>query len=123
MRLLILIMLLAPGLHALDTKDVDGDTLQDVRRALLKDEVRGHFGLRVGDFESLDQALRVKFDGAHLLCMRLGDKSAAVIIRAAPDAARTTDPIRSELRELGISLEPFGDDDPTPGFTRRPTPR
>ena len=104
MRLLILIFLLAPCLHALDTKDVDGETLRDVRIALLKDKVRGHLGLRIGDFESLDQALRVKFDGAHLLCMRLGTKCAALIVRDGQAGAHLLVAV-----ERSLSLKTFGD--------------
>lgn len=102
MRLLILIILFAPCLHALDTKDIDGDTLRDVRRALLKDQVRKHFGLRIGDFESLDQALRIEFDGAHLLCMRLGGKSCAVVIRDGKSGAH----LFSEVED-SLTLERF----------------
>lgn len=104
MRLLLLILLFAPCLHALDTKDIDGDTLRDVRIALLKDEVRGHLGLRIGDFESLDQALRVKFDGAHLLCMRLGSKSAGVVIRDAKPGVHLFTEVEGSL-----TLESFDD--------------
>ncbi|MCA8916583.1 MAG: hypothetical protein KDB90_14350 [Planctomycetes bacterium] len=83
MRLLLILMLFAPGLFALDLKDVDRDTCRYVRLALLKDDVRKHFGLRIGDFESLDQALRVDVEmggASHLLVLRLGTKAAAVLI-------------------------------------------
>lgn len=83
MRLLVLLMLLAPPLFAIDLKDVDRDTLRYVRLALLKDEVRQHFGLRIGDFESLDQALSVQLDGMPLLVLRSGTKGAAVRIEAS----------------------------------------
>ncbi|MBZ0134769.1 MAG: hypothetical protein K8I27_00180 [Planctomycetes bacterium] len=98
MRLLFVMILCAPCLFALDTKDIDGDTLRSVRIALLKDEVRGHFGLRIGDFESLDQALRVKFDGAHLLCMRLGGNAACVIIRDSKPGAHLFMEIENSVR-------------------------
>jgi hypothetical protein len=80
MRALLLLLLLAPPLFAIDLKDVDRDTLRYVRLALLKDEVRQHFGLRIGEFESLDQALSVKLDRKPLLVLRLGTKAAAVQI-------------------------------------------
>jgi hypothetical protein len=81
MRLLLLLLCLAPPLFAIDLEDVDRDTLRYVRLALLKDDVRKHFGLRIGDFESLDQALTVKLDGSPLLLIRLETKAAAVLIR------------------------------------------
>jgi hypothetical protein len=81
MRLLLLMLCLAPPLFAIDLEDVDRDTLRYVRLALLKDDVRKHFGLRIGDFESLDQALTVKLDGSPLLLIRLETKAAAVLIR------------------------------------------
>lgn len=81
MRLLLLLLLFAPGLFAIDMKDVDRDTLRHVRLALLEDEVRRHFGLRVGDFESLDQAVDLRLaDDKQLLLLRLDTKAAAVLI-------------------------------------------
>ncbi|MCB9893286.1 MAG: hypothetical protein H6839_02430 [Planctomycetes bacterium] len=83
MRLLLVLILFAPSLLALDLKDVDRDTCRYVRLALLKDDVRKHFGLRIGDFESLDQALRADVEmgtAKHLLVLRLGTKAAAVLI-------------------------------------------
>jgi hypothetical protein len=81
MRLLLILLLFAPGLFAIDMKDVDRDTLRHVRLALLEDKVRNHFGLRVGDFESLDQALDLKLaDDKQLLVLRLKTKAAAVLI-------------------------------------------
>jgi hypothetical protein len=83
MRLLLILILFAPSLFALDMKDVDRDTCRYVRLALLKDDVRKHFGLRIGDFESLDQAVcvDVKMDGAdQLLILRLDTKAAGVLM-------------------------------------------
>jgi hypothetical protein len=83
MRVLIILLLFAPALCAIETKDLDRDTLRYVRLALLKDEVRKHFELRIGDFESLDQAVgvNVKMGGAkELVVLRLKHKAAAVLI-------------------------------------------
>ena len=84
MRLILILILFAPALCALDMKDVDRDTCRFVRLALLQDDVRAHFGLRIGDFESLDQALRVDVkmtDAKHLLLLCLKTKAAAVFIQ------------------------------------------
>ena len=83
MRLILILILFAPALAAIDMKDVDRDTLRHVRLALLKDEVRKHFELRIGDFESLDQAVSadVKMgDAKRLVVLRLGHKAAAVLV-------------------------------------------
>lgn len=81
MRLLLVLILFAPSLLALDLKDVDRDTCRYVRLALLKDDVRKHFGLRIGDFESLDQAIAVRLtEDKQLLLLRMETKAAAVLI-------------------------------------------
>lgn len=81
MRLLLILLVFAPALFAIDMKDVDRDTLRHVRLALLNDDVRRHFGLRVGDFETLDQALGLKLDDSQrVLLLRLRTKAAAVLI-------------------------------------------
>lgn len=86
MRLFLLLLVFTPPLFAIDLKDVDRDTLRYVRLALLKDDVRKHFGLRIGDFESLDQALTVTLDGSPLLIVRLDTKAAAITIHTDGDA-------------------------------------
>lgn len=83
MRLFLILILFAPSLAALDMKQVDGDTLRYARLALLKDAVRKHFELKIGDFESLDQAVRVKIkmgDAEQIVILRLKEKAAAVLI-------------------------------------------
>jgi len=82
-RTLILLLLFAPAMHAIDLKDVDRDTLRYARLALLKDDVRKHFGLRVGDFEALDQAASLKLGTSPLVILRLGRKAAAITITEA----------------------------------------
>ena len=109
MRLLLILILFAPGLFALDLKNVDRDTCRYVRLALLKDDVRKHFGLRIGDFESLDQAVRVdvKMDGAdHLLILRLGSKAAAVLIRTDGKADKAGEHCFLDV-EHAIEAEPI----------------
>lgn len=82
MRLLLLMLLFSPALHALDVRDIDAESLRLMRVALLKDDVRRHFSLRIGSFESLDQAEARAVDGVHVVNLRLAERAAAVVIRA-----------------------------------------
>jgi hypothetical protein len=109
MRLLLLLLCLAPPLFAIDLEDVDRDTLRYVRLALLKDEVRKHFGLRIGEFESLDQALTVNLGGSPLLLVRLGQKAAAVRI-CTEDKTDTADVHLFIEVETRIEAAPLLDD-------------
>ena len=91
MRLLIVLLLFAPGMSAIDMTEVDRDTLRYVRIALLKDDVRKHFDLKIGDFEALDQAIRVDValgQAKEMVVLRLGNKCAGVLIETTKDGDR-----------------------------------
>lgn len=88
MRLLIILLLFAPTVSAIDMTEVDRDTLRYVRIALLKDDVRKHFDLKIGDFEALDQAIRVDVklgQAKEMVVLRLGNKCAGVLIQTTKE--------------------------------------